>query len=93
MGDPASATKAPGERPAIHPTTTVRDNESGPWTEVGPPTSIVESTPAGPLRPRLPSEIADALLEIAWWDRAPLREALRDFRELPVDAFTRKHRR
>lgn len=93
MSDPASATEAPGERAAIHPTTTLRDSEPGPWIEVGAPTSIVESTPARPLRSRFPSQIADALLEIAWWDRAPLREALRDFRELPVDAFARKHRR
>jgi phosphonate metabolism protein (transferase hexapeptide repeat family) len=42
--DPESTSKSLGERPAIDPSATVRDSELGPWSEVGPRTSIVEST-------------------------------------------------
>jgi phosphonate metabolism protein (transferase hexapeptide repeat family) len=58
-----------------------------------PPYTIVAGNPAKPIRPRFPSAIADRLVALGWWDwdHARLREALEDFRALPVEAFLEKH--
>lgn len=50
---------------------------------------IVAGCPAKPLRHRFRPEIGELLLRLAWWDwdHDRLREALPDFRRLPVDAF------
>ncbi|NHF74498.1 LbetaH domain-containing protein [Paracoccus xiamenensis] len=50
---------------------------------------IVAGCPAKPLRRRFPEEIGDRLMQLAWWDwdHARLREALPDFRRLPVMEF------
>lgn len=57
------------------------------------PYTIVAGNPARPLRPRFPVDIAEALQRLAWWDwsHERLREALPDFRALPVEAFLAKH--
>ena len=53
------------------------------------PYTIVGGNPARPIRRRFPEAIAERLLALAWWDweHARLREALADFRALPVEAF------
>ncbi|KPF67523.1 chloramphenicol acetyltransferase [Bosea sp. AAP35] len=53
------------------------------------PYTIVAGNPARTIRSRFSAEIAQRLLALAWWDweHARLREALGDFRSLPVDAF------
>jgi phosphonate metabolism protein (transferase hexapeptide repeat family) len=57
------------------------------------PYTIVAGNPAKPIRRRFPEDIAERLLALAWWDweHAALREALEDFRKLPVEAFLEKH--
>lgn len=57
------------------------------------PYTIVAGTPAKPLRPRQPREIADRLITLAWWDwpHDALRQALRDFRMLHAEAFLEKY--
>lgn len=57
------------------------------------PYTIVAGNPAKPIRRRFPEHIAERLLALAWWDweHARLREALEDFRKLPVEAFLEKH--
>lgn len=53
------------------------------------PYTIVAGTPAAPLRPRQPPEIAARLVALAWWDwpHDALRRALPDFRALGAEAF------
>jgi phosphonate metabolism protein (transferase hexapeptide repeat family) len=57
------------------------------------PYTIVAGTPAQPRRRRQPSEIADKLIDLAWWDwpHEALREALADFRHLSAEAFIEKY--
>jgi hypothetical protein len=57
------------------------------------PYTIVAGNPAKPIRRRFPEAIAERLLALAWWDweHARLREALADFRSLPVEAFLDRH--
>ncbi|PWJ21881.1 chloramphenicol acetyltransferase [Jannaschia seohaensis] len=54
-----------------------------------PPYWIVAGVPATPLRPRLPEDIAERLIALAWWDwpHDRLRAALDDFRTLSAEAF------
>jgi phosphonate metabolism protein (transferase hexapeptide repeat family) len=53
------------------------------------PYTIVAGCPAKPLRRRLPQELADRMIALAWWDwsHEPIRAALEDFRHLPVEDF------
>ena len=53
------------------------------------PYTIVAGSPARKMRDRQPSEIAERLIALAWWDwdHERLRGALEDFRKLPVEAF------
>ena len=57
------------------------------------PYTIVAGTPAKVLRLRQPPEIAERMMELAWWDwsHAALRAALADFRALPAEAFLEKY--
>ncbi|MGV6849511.1 MAG: chloramphenicol acetyltransferase [Marinibacterium sp.] len=57
------------------------------------PYTIVAGVPAKPVRPRLSADIADRLIDLAWWDwdHAALRAALDDFRALPAEAFLEKY--
>lgn len=57
------------------------------------PYTIVAGTPAKPLRLRQPRDIADRLIELAWWDWSHdvLRDALEDFRKLKAEAFLEKY--
>ncbi|WP_134680573.1 chloramphenicol acetyltransferase [Paracoccus ravus] len=50
---------------------------------------IVAGCPARVLRPRFPAQIGERLTRLAWWDwdHDRLREALSDFRALPVARF------
>lgn len=50
---------------------------------------IVAGCPAKPLRPRFPAQIGARLMKLGWWDwdHERLREALPDFRSLPVAEF------
>lgn len=53
------------------------------------PYTIVAGVPAVPLRRRFSQPVADRLMALAWWDwpHDRLRDALHDFRSLPVEAF------
>ena len=53
------------------------------------PYAVVTGVPAAPLRMRLPREVADRLIALAWWDwdHDRLRHALPDFRMLSAEAF------
>jgi phosphonate metabolism protein (transferase hexapeptide repeat family) len=57
------------------------------------PYTIVAGTPAKVLRLRQPRDIADRLIELAWWDWSHdrLRATLDDHRALPVEAFLEKY--
>ncbi|MEQ6247541.1 DapH/DapD/GlmU-related protein [Sulfitobacter sp. HNIBRBA3233] len=57
------------------------------------PYTIVAGTPASPLRPRQPADIAERLIEMAWWDwpHDALRLALDDFRTLCAEAFLERY--
>ncbi len=57
------------------------------------PYQIVGGNPARPIRDRHPPEIAEALIELAWWDwdHATLRARLDDFRSLPAAAFLARY--
>ena len=57
------------------------------------PYTIVAGTPAAPLRLRQPPEIAERLIELAWWDwsHAEIRQALEDFRSLDALVFLEKY--
>ena len=55
---------------------------------------IVAGTPAKPLRMRFADEVAQDLMDLAWWDwdHARLRRALPDFRAMPAAEFVAKYR-
>lgn len=57
------------------------------------PYTIVAGLPATPIRMRFDPQIADRLMELAWWDwpHEVLRERLPDFRRLPIEAFLEKY--
>lgn len=57
------------------------------------PYTIVAGVPANPIRERFPREVAERLMELAWWDwdHNALQAALEDFRSLAVEAFLEKH--
>ena len=57
------------------------------------PYTIVGNIPAKQLKKRFAPEIAEQLQAIAWWDwdHGKLREALEDFRHLPIEQFISKH--
>ena len=57
------------------------------------PYTIVAGTPAKVLRLRQPSDIAERLISLAWWDwsHEDLRQALFDFRTLKAEAFLEKY--
>jgi phosphonate metabolism protein (transferase hexapeptide repeat family) len=57
-----------------------------------PAYTIVAGVPAKPVRRRFPEELAGRIEALAWWDweHERLREALPDFRQLPVEEFLRK---
>lgn len=60
--------------------------------DVGP-YEIVAGAPATLLRLRQPREIAERIIDLAWWDwpHDRLRETLMDFRKLPVAEFLEKY--
>ena len=53
------------------------------------PSTIVAGNPARPVRRRFSETVEDGLMELAWWnwDHEMLRQALPDFRKLPVEDF------
>lgn len=57
------------------------------------PYTIVAGTPAKPLRLRQPTQIADRLIALAWWDWShnAIGNALEDFRKLSAEAFLEKY--
>lgn len=57
------------------------------------PYQIVAGIPAKPMRARQPTEIADRLMDLAWWDwdHATLGERLQDFRALSAEEFLEKY--
>ena len=57
------------------------------------PYEIVAGTPATVLRLRQPRDIAERMIDLAWWDwdHARLRETLEDFRSLSAAAFLEKY--
>jgi phosphonate metabolism protein (transferase hexapeptide repeat family) len=59
------------------------------------PYTIVGGNPAKVIRYRFDVSIAERLQALAWWDwdHKRLRNALRDFRDLSVDAFLERHER
>lgn len=54
---------------------------------------IVAGIPATPLRARFPNNVASRLINLAWWDwpHEKLKQALPDFRALPIEAFLEKY--
>lgn len=59
-----------------------------------PPYTIVAGNPARPVRRRFSETVEDGLMELAWWnwDHEMLRQALPDFRKLPVEDFLSKYK-
>jgi phosphonate metabolism protein (transferase hexapeptide repeat family) len=57
------------------------------------PYTVVGGNPARPIRARFPAKIADALVDLAWWDwsHERLHAALPDFRQLPIEAFLARY--
>lgn len=57
------------------------------------PYTIVGGVPARPIRTRFPPRIARQLQALAWWDweHSALGDALKDFRDLPVEEFIEKY--
>lgn len=57
------------------------------------PYTIVAGMPAKPMRRRQPPEIAERMMELAWWDwdHDRLRAALPDFRTMSAEAFLEKY--
>ncbi|MGB3407748.1 MAG: DapH/DapD/GlmU-related protein [Jannaschia sp.] len=53
------------------------------------PYMVVAGNPARVIRPRLPEDVAERMMALAWWDwdHATLRDRLVDFRTLPAAAF------
>jgi len=60
-----------------------------------PDYTIVVGNPARPIRRRFEVEVAARLQQLAWWDwdHETLRQALPDFRQLPVGEFLDKYER
>jgi len=58
-----------------------------------PAYTIVAGNPARPIRPRLAQPLAARVEALAWWDwdHERLRQALPDFRALPIEAFLEKY--
>ena len=58
------------------------------------PFMIVAGVPAQPLKARFPDEVAQDLLDLAWWDwdHDRLHAALADFRTMPAAEFVAKHK-
>lgn len=58
-----------------------------------PAYTIVGGNPAKPIKRRFPEEIADRLIQLAWWDwdHETLRRALPDFRALAISDFLDKY--
>ncbi|MEM9715949.1 MAG: DapH/DapD/GlmU-related protein [Pseudomonadota bacterium] len=58
-----------------------------------PPYTIVTGLPAKPMRERFPTEIAEALTALAWWNwrHERLLEVLPDMRALPAEEFLKKY--
>lgn len=58
-----------------------------------PPYVIVGGVPARPIRERFPKTIQERLLQLRWWDwrHEALKDALEDFRTLPVEEFIEKY--
>jgi phosphonate metabolism protein (transferase hexapeptide repeat family) len=58
------------------------------------PYTIVAGNPARPARRRFSEAVEDGLMELAWWDweHEMLRQALPDFRKLPVEDFLSKYK-
>lgn len=58
------------------------------------PYTIVAGNPARPVRRRFSEAVEDGLMDLAWWDwdHEMLRQALPDFRKLPVEDFLRKYK-
>ena len=54
---------------------------------------IVAGNPARPIRPRFDRDVCERLKALAWWDwdHAKLKQALPDFRALPVQGFLDKY--
>lgn len=57
------------------------------------PYTIVGGLPARPMRARLPAQLAERLVALAWWDweHDRIRDALPDFRSLGAEAFLEKY--
>jgi phosphonate metabolism protein (transferase hexapeptide repeat family) len=55
--------------------------------------TIVAGVAAKPVKRRFPEPIAERLIALGWWDwsHEALRQALPDFRRLPVEAFLEKY--
>lgn len=55
--------------------------------------TIVTGVPAQPMRQRHSAEVAQALIELAWWDwdHETLRRALPDFRRMSAEMFLDKY--
>lgn len=55
--------------------------------------TIVAGVPARPIKRRFPAAIAERLMDIAWWDwpHDRLKDALQDFRDLPIEVFIEKY--
>jgi len=58
-----------------------------------PAYTIVAGNPARPIKRRFSEDIADRLVQLAWWhwDHETLHTALPDFRKLAVEAFLEKY--
>jgi len=58
-----------------------------------PAYTIVAGNPARPVRRRFSEEVAERLVQLAWWDwdHAALRMALPDFRKLTIEEFLDKY--
>ena len=58
------------------------------------PYTIVAGNPARAVRRRFSEAVEDGLMDLAWWnwDHEMLRQALPDFRKLPVEDFLSKYK-
>lgn len=58
------------------------------------PYTIVAGNPARPVRRRFSEAVENGLMNLAWWDweHEMLRQALPDFRKLPVEDFLSKYK-
>ena len=56
--------------------------------------TLVGGVPAKPIKCRFPKDVAQGLKRIAWWDwpHDKIRLALKDFRNMSVQAFVEKYR-